>query len=343
MTDLHETFSFGVIDAVVLPSVDHDRCFSTSLTAILWRLAEIRNLLCAVSSIPRTYRMIQSYNIMIPHQSYLMVTCGSIQRNLVIRILMGKGMQSNRDKYKFCMSIAQRVASGQVAVTPARLHLNAQALRSNGECAAAAKIFEEAIRHDHSPSCAELADMLIHGREGIPLDYKKAFKLVYNGSHHGCSHCDGVLANLLFNGYGCQINKEWATVLAQKSFQKDRKYGQYVIGLLHDCDAEGLATNPAKAFKHYLMAAAQNYDLAQNKIACMYHYGFVVEKDYTKALRFFKLAANQGHPVSIYWIGMYYEYGIGIVSNIAKAIRWYKRAEAAGDTNASNALMRLNM
>jgi hypothetical protein len=90
--------------------------------------------------------------------------------------------------------IVRRVAAGRAAATVAALQTKALALRARGQCVVAAKCLKQAIALGHLPSRADLADMLIDGREGIAQDCARAFELVEEGARWGCHHCQGVLS-----------------------------------------------------------------------------------------------------------------------------------------------------
>ena len=77
--------------------------------------------------------------------------------------------------------ILRRVAAAQVAATPEGLHAQAQALWAAGDFAAAAALLQQAVGLGHVLSRADLADMLIDGREGVAVDRKRAFEWVEEG------------------------------------------------------------------------------------------------------------------------------------------------------------------
>jgi TPR repeat protein len=240
--------------------------------------------------------------------------------------------------------IVRRVAAAHVAATPEGLNANANALRTAGDFAASAKQLEKAISHGHFPSRADLADMLLHGRDGVASDHKRAFALVWEGERLGCHHCQGVMAHCYLFGFGCgKYNAEWSLALARESAAKGSRYGQVTLGKLYRAGEGGVAQDYAAALAQYRLAAAaqQNYDSAQNSLGYMYACGFGVAQDYAKALRWFKLAAAQGFGASLNQVGVFYEMGCSVAADEVEAIRWYKRAAAAGHPDAPNALERL--
>ncbi len=198
-------------------------------------------------------------------------------------------------------SILRRVAAGRVSAMVTGLHRRALALRRKGLCVAAAKMFMQAIDLGSLPSCADLADMLIDGREGLPSDCKNAFMLVYHGAQLGCHHCQGVLSrcycaaeNSFFAGM-----KGFPMECIEKSFDKERmgrasaakgsRYGQFMLGM------SLLKTEPTHAEALLTLSAEQGYEEAQftKAMLCMRD-GDGHKKDAVEALQWYKRAAAQG-------------------------------------------------
>jgi len=199
----------------------------------------------------------------------------------------------------------------------------------------------DAIGLGDSLSRADLADMLIDGREGVPMDRKRAFALVEEGGRLGCHHCEGVMARCYLFGLGCAKNAARSLSLARASAGKGSKYGQFVLGWLYHFGEGGVAQDYAAAVAQFRLAAAQGYHLAQNSLGYMYNVGYGVALDHAEALRWFKLAAAQGFGAALYNVGRCYENGRSVVADRAEAIRWYKRAAAAGWYEAAADLKRL--
>ena len=238
--------------------------------------------------------------------------------------------------------IVRRVAAAQVAATPEALHAQAQALCAAGDfAAAAALLLQQAVGLGHVLSRAELADMLIAGREGVAEDEKRAFELVEEGTRLGCCHSQGVMARCYAGGFGCSKDGARSLALAHASAGEGSKYGQRTLGYLYRVGEGGVAQDYAAAVAQYRLAAAQGYYVAQNNLGYMYGMGYGVALDYAEALRWYKLAAAQGLGIALYSVGVYYEIGRSVAADRAEAIRWYKRAAAAGHSKAADALKRL--
>ena len=134
-----------------------------------------------------------------------------------------------------------------------------------------------------------------------------------------------------------------------------------MLGVLYRWGDGVCARNDAQAVAFHLLAAAQGLDAAQYRLGIEYYWGssvecpenFSVVEDYAEALRFFHLAAAQGYSKAMEWVASFHESGIVCIcdhrrggrknnaANKAAAIRWYRLAQAAGDTNAADALLRL--
>ena len=73
---------------------------------------------------------------------------------------------------------------------------------SSGRFVTAACDLKRAIDSGHLASIADLAWLLLHGREGLPQNKAAAFKMAQEGSRRGCPHSQGVLAL-------CYSSDEW--------------------------------------------------------------------------------------------------------------------------------------
>jgi len=255
----------------------------------------------------------------------------------------GGGGAVPRDCSLLMDCIVRRVAAAQVAATPEGLHAQAQALRATGECAAAAALLQQAVGHGHLPSRADLADMLIFGRKGVDEDRSRAFELAEEGARLGCHHCQGVMARCYVGGFGCSEDAARSLALARENATNGSKFGQFVLGYLYYKGAGGVERDYAAALAQYRLAAAQDYDVAQNWLGIMYGTGLGVAQDRAEALRWHKLAAAQGCGGAIWYVGVYYENGYGVSADEAEAICWYKCAAAAGDEDAPDDLKRLGV
>jgi len=253
----------------------------------------------------------------------------------------GGGGPVPRDCSALMDRIVRRVAAAQVAATPEGLHAQAQALRAAGECAGAAALLQQAVGLGHVPSRADLADMIIDGREGVAKDQKRGLALAEEGARLGCGHCQGVMARCYWGGYGCSKDAARSLELARASAGEGSKYGQWALGWLYQKGEGGVAQDYAQALAQYRLAAAQGYGTAQIDIGCMYCNGYGVAKDRAEALRWYKLAAAQGYAAALSGVGWFYEFGAGVAADRAEAIRWYKRAAAAGHSKIAVALKRL--
>jgi len=211
-----------------------------------------------------------------------------------------------------------------------------------GQYAAAVVQLQCAIDLGHLPSLALKAWLHIYGREGVALDHEAALKLAEEGARLGCHHCQGVMANCYFEGWGCEKDYARSLELARESSGRGSRYGQHTLGELHHWGRGGLAEDFPQALMFYMDAAVQGLDQAQVEIGEFFFEGdTIVPQDYVESLRWYQLAAAQGHPDALYSVAHFHAHGLGVRKSKAAAIRWYKRAQAAGHEFAADELQSL--
>ena len=231
--------------------------------------------------------------VMMGRRHRVRAMCGAFIGRIVLLISQGSNcgmppLQRHMD------SILRRIASGRVTLMVQELQARAQSCRSKGHCVLAAKILKQAIALGSLASRADLADMLIDGREGIPEDRKAALDLVKHGAQRQCHHCEGVMSRLLQSRvkgsvslWDCFENSDNYKWLARRSAAKGSRYGQYVLAvILMKEDASS-----AEAVRLLELAAGQNYEEAQTFLGA---HAQDRKQDSVEALRWFKQAAAQG-------------------------------------------------
>ena len=193
-------------------------------------------------------------------------------------------------------SIVQRVAAGLAAATPEALHLRAERQRAACAFAAAAALLQQATTLGHGRWHADLAWLLVEGRQGLPKDSVRAFAVAEAGALKGCCHSRGVLALCYLRGCGCTRDSARALVLAQASASAGSAYGQYAIAYYHHCGFGDVQRDFAQAFAWCSTAAGQGLDAALSLLGLMHARGEGVAQNRREALRWLKLAAEQGYP-----------------------------------------------
>ena len=121
----------------------------------------------------------------------------------------------------------------------------------------------------HLASVADLAWLLLHGREGIPGNKAAAFNAAQEASRLGCPYSQGVLALCVLMGCNpsspakSAANELTARQLANASAKAGSKYGQFALGciLWNETPQSYSAATPYGA--QFALAAAQGLDEAQ--------------------------------------------------------------------------------
>jgi TPR repeat protein len=237
--------------------------------------------------------------------------------------------------------IARRVASKRMIAIRAKAAKEAEKLCAAGECAAALVPLRFAIYLGDLPSRALMAWLLIDEREGVARDIKRAHELADKGVLLGCHHCTGVIAMCYLRGFGVQYNAERSLELALDSADKGSKYGQYVLGSLHQRGIGGLPKDSTTAITFFRLAAEQTLDAAQCELGLLYIWGY--GDCINDGSQWLQLAAAQRFPKACLWLGDCHETGFIVDKNDSKAIRLYQIAKAAHYPNAACALQRLGV
>jgi TPR repeat protein len=198
------------------------------------------------------------------------------------------------------------------------------------QCSSAVEKLEQLIERGHLQSRADLAWILLDGREGVLKHPKRAFELVQHGANLGCLHCLGVAASCHWGGIGCEANKLLSWQMASASAAGGSRYGFWTLGVMHRLGDGGAPHDYQQALQLFNMAAVLNLDAAQFMLGYSYFYGLGIVEDHTQAMRWFNMAAAQGHPDSCYMVGRCMELANHGSIGRTNAIRWYQRAFAAG-------------
>ena len=125
---------------------------------------------------------------------------------------------------------------------------------------AARKAFQylsESAKHHYIPAKCQCAMMHLTGK-GAPVDYEKAFHLVYKDAEI-----------------------------------KQQAESQYVLGIIYE-NGYGVEKMPRHAFNYFKQAAAEGLPEAQYKCACAYAYGIGVKQDYGTAIEYALMAVAGG-------------------------------------------------
>ena len=231
------------------------------------------------------------YNIeILESDKQRILASGGAVHNIISNMIRRVQSRKLSIRSKLETGILRRIAVRRASETPEGLNWNAECLKSKGECVDAVELLEKAIAIGHLPSRADLAWMLIEGREGVVMNQTRAFELVNNGIdllYPRCRLCSSVLALCYYCGYGCDIDKDKGRDLGHT----DNRYGMYVEGIIK---FEGVGSRPANDYQaaryYYEACAKQGLDKAQFILGHMYYFGR------GEGLQWYKLAASQGYP-----------------------------------------------
>jgi TPR repeat protein len=277
----------------------------------------------------------------------LRVTGCGLMAMLVLRLTHGINCPA-KTRLMRVEGVVQHVAAVRAAAANEALFQQAQQLYAVGKYAATVAKYKEAIANGHAASHAELAWLLLSGREGVRVNQQKAFELAEKGASMDCMHSRGVLAFIYYKGlrgsdkvykghhkhsaskFKIKSNVTRAVHLASASLAAGSKYGQFVFGLLCKNGNKGwlpkVAKDVIRAVALMRMAAAQGLDAALLKLAKFYHDGTGgIAKDDQEYSRWLLLSANQGYAPACNEAGEHFE---------RMALDFYEKGAACGDATA---------
>ena len=239
--------------------------------------------------------------------------------------------------------IARRVTAGLAASTPEAIFGQGIQLYAAGQYQTAAARFEAAAALGHACARAELAWLLLMGREGVAVDEVRALQLTEEGWCLGCMQSAGVLAWCCMMGCGSPRRHARALQLGRASAAAGSRYGQVAVGAMHWYGWGGLPLDYAQALDLYRLAAAQGLDEAQCRLGDMLCAGIWVglARDLAQAFQYYIQAAQQGHAEACFRVAVCHERGWSVAADVALAVSWHGRAAAAGHVGAARALQRL--
>ena len=126
--------------------------------------------------------------------------------------------------------------------------------------------------------------------------------------------------------YGTGVSQDFyeASKWLQKSAERGHAGAQSLLGWLYE-HGEGVlkdipefmkwlgncyhnAKNYQEAFKWYMKAAEQGYDVGQKLVGDYYAWGFGVPQDLHEAAKWYRKAAEQGHATALKWLQDHSEY-----------------------------------
>ena len=185
-------------------------------------------------------------------------------------------------------------------------------------------------------------------------NFAEAFKWFREAAETGKDASSSILLGQYYEeGKGVERN----AVEAVKWYRKAAEQGDFRTAWhsLGRCYEEGIGVekNKAEALKWYSKEiehdrkyADEGRAWAQALLGYYYARGDEkkgIEKDEFEAFKWYRKAAEQGRDDAQRKLGDFYRDGIGVEKDVAEAVKWYRKAAKQGDTQAAEALRRLEV
>ena len=184
-----------------------------------------------------------------------------------------------------------------------------------------------------------LAYMLLQG-EGTAKDPAAAVTWLRKAADQGSGMAMFNLAQLYQTGEGLGRDDSQAARLYQRALdlhalddiedhKELRAVANYNLAVIYQNSAV-VRRDDAVAFRHFALAAMDNYAPAQFNLGVMYAKGVGTPQDYGKAMTLWQAAADQGNAGALYDMSVLYENGWGVKRDPVKAADLQKQARAKG-------------
>lgn len=191
---------------------------------------------------------------------------------------------------------------------------------------------EELAQKGNALAQYNLGQMYAAG-EGVEKDDAEAGKWTKNAAMQGNPDAAYTLAAVLYG----QRNYTGALNFLKNAAEKGHMLAQVNLAQMYYM-GEGVARNPAEAFKWCTKAAAQGSPVAQSRLGSMYYYGDGVSRSYPLSAEWFLKAADQGDMIAQRGLGLMYYSGQGVKQDYAQSAKWCRAAAEQGDAEAQRGL-----
>ena len=250
---------------------------------------------------------------------------------------------------RWMSSIIQRATTGLVRKMAVANYEAGKAHMLSKKFAIGASFLEKAILLGHNGARALLAYYLIHGREGLPADPRRASDLASDGADENSIECILFLAGSIAmevidtpetQGDSTIISKKWLRKATDPNIKID---DPALAAMLYNL-AQGLILS--KSFTEHLDPQGMTKDEAHEKALQLLNSGISNSPDCEmkfrlgklllnfehpdNPLRYFTESANQGHPEALVNLGCMYYIGSYVEINKEKGNLLMKRAIEAG-------------
>jgi hypothetical protein len=173
----------------------------------------------------------------------------------------------------------------------------------------------------------------LYGENGLPVDYKQAFKYYSLAAAQNDVIALNNLGSLYYNGIGVQRDSRQAAELFAKAADKGNVDACVNLGFML-ISGEGVHTDKAKALAYFEKASTSDTPLAQFMTGFAYYIGAIQPQNDVKAAKMIKFAADAGFDEAQLVMADLYMSGRGVPQNYSNAVKYLQKAVAQGNVTA---------
>jgi TPR repeat protein len=181
------------------------------------------------------------------------------------------------------------------------------------------------------------ADMLEHGKGGLPKQMTMAVMLYALAASKGHAGAIGHLGYLAFQGEGVVRDIEGGIQMMQMAAEMGD-----IQSLMRMAEILEAAGNGPAALKYYLIVGASGYPAGLFHLSRCFELGIGCSPDPAKAAELYQLLIDQHNSAdAMFRLGQLKVSGKGVQKDVEGGKRLLQRAAALGNNEAAQALMRL--
>ena len=186
---------------------------------------------------------------------------------------------------------------------------------------------EQACQLGDEQACCLLAESLITGDGGVPIDREKGAKLLEKAGRDGSTLAMNKIGQYLMEGRYLEQNQKRANAWFKRAAEAKDPNGRFNLAVSL-ANGLGIKANEAMARKLFRAAANDGHLSAKFNYAAMLISGIGGETDLAEGDRLIFEAAEQGDAQAQYEAGQAYRMGRRVPQDDVAALRWYSLAAA---------------
>ena len=169
---------------------------------------------------------------------------------------------------------------------------------------------------------------------GVEKDDEQRFYWSKKGAELKNTDCMMALASCYDDGIGTKQDHEEAFKWDLMAAEAGNVTGMFHTAICYE-KGMGVKKDPKEAYRWYKKCALGGYELGMYNLALCYLKGTGTKENFNRAFLWMRKLAKAGNPLGMYNLGLMYQAGFGTHPDPEMAYYWYHRAADAGDADGA--------